>query len=379
MIADNFPDINFIDNATAEEVLAEMLRDYQQKYKELTGKDSILAPADPYRLILYACAMQVYQVMQYADHAGKMSFLRYAQGEYLDHIGALRGVHREESTAAETRLKFSLDASLSFAVPIPAGTRVTNGNDVFFAVDQYAEIPAGETAVTISAICTSAGTVGNGFAAGEFTILVNPLPYITAVTNTELTYGGRDRETDAHLRDRIYEFPHSFSTAGPVGAYEYHTRNAAPDICDVIVRSEFPGEVDICFLCKGGMIPGAEQIQAVEEHLNDRSIRPLTDKITVHAPAVQIYDIQLTYYIPESSKAAAAAIQTDVAEAVSVYNTWQTEKIGRDINPYYLIQKIMEAGAKRVVVESPLFTVLDGSTVARTGTVTVNYGGVEDD
>ena len=39
----------------------------------------------------------------------------------------------------------------------------------------------------------------------------------------------------------------------------------------------------------------------------------------------------------------------------------------------------MEAGAKRVVVESPLFTVLDGSTVARTGTVTVNYGGVEDD
>ena len=94
MIADNFPDINFIDNATAEEVLAEMLRDYQQKYKELTGKDSILAPADPYRLILYACAMQVYQVMQYADHAGKMSFLRYAQGEYLDHIGALRGGYR---------------------------------------------------------------------------------------------------------------------------------------------------------------------------------------------------------------------------------------------------------------------------------------------
>ena len=94
---------------------------------------------------------------------------------------------------------------------------------------------------------------------------------------------------------------------------------------------------------------------------------------------MQVYDVRLIYYIPASAKAAAAAIQADVAEAVSVYNTWQTEKIGRDINPSYLIQKVMEAGAKRVEVESPLFTVLDESTIARTGTVTMSYGGVEDD
>ncbi len=379
MIADNFPDISFIDDATVDEVLTGMIHDYQQRYKELTGRDAALALADPYRLIMYACAMQIYQVMQYADHAGKMSFLRYAQGEYLDNLGALRGVRREESSAAATTLRFSIAMPLSSAVSIPSGTRVTNRNDVFFATDRYAEIPAGRTEIAVTATCTSAGEAGNGFAAGEFTVLVNTLPYITAVTNTEVTYGGTDRETDEHLKDRIYAFPNSYSTAGPVGAYEYHTKSAAPNISDVIVRSETPGEVDICFICEGGVIPGPERIRKVEEHLNDRSIRPLTDKITVRAPEVQVYDVRLIYYIPASAKAAAAAIQADVAEAVSVYNTWQTEKIGRDINPSYLIQKVMEAGAKRVEVESPLFTVLDESTIARTGTVTMSYGGVEDD
>ena len=113
--------------------------------------------------------------------------------------------------------------------------------------------------------------------------------------------------------------------------------------------------------------------------MDDRRIRPLTDSVVVRAPAVMEYDVSMTYYIPSSSKSVVTAIQADVGTAVDIYNAWQTDKIGRDINPSYLIQKVMEAGAKRVVVESPKFTVLDESTVARTGTVAVVFGGVEDD
>lgn len=379
MFKDNFPDISFIDDATVDDVLAGMLNDYQEKYKEITGKEAFLAKANPYRLIMYACAMQIYQAMQYADYAGKMSFLTYAQGEFLDNLAALRGVQRRENTAAATILKFSIESPVQSAVPIPAGCRVTNGNDVFFATDEYAEIPAGETSVTVPATCTAAGMVGNGFAAGEFSVLVNTLPYITAVTNTAATYGGADREDDESLKERIYAYPNAYSTAGSVGAYEYHAKTAFPEIRDVVVRSEMPGEVDVYFICEGGAIPDEALIQKVKDKLDDRSIRPLTDKVTVRPPETQVYDIRMTYYIPASSKAAASAIQADVGTAVSIYNAWQTEKIGRDINPYYLIQKAMEAGAKRVMVESPEFAVLDESTVAKTGTVTVTFGGVEDD
>ena len=379
MIADNFPDMSFIENTTVDDVMTDMIRDYQEKYKEITGKEASLAQADPYRLIMYACTMQIYQAMQYADYAGKMSFLTYAKGEYLDNLAALKGLKRTEASAATTILCFSLPGPIESAVSIPAGCRVTNGNEVFFATDRYAEIQEGETSVSVPATCTAAGASGNGFAAGEFNIMVNTLPYIVKVENTVMTYGGADQENDESLKERVYKAPNSYSTAGPSRAYEYYAKTADPNISDVLVRSETPGEVDIYFLCDGGEIPGEAIIQKVKEHLDDKGIRPLTDKVTVRAPAVQEYEIRMTYYISTSNKSAVSAIQADVENAVSIYNIWQTEKIGRDINPSYLIQKVMEAGAKRVVIESPEFTVLDESTVAKTGSVIVTYGGVEDD
>lgn len=378
-MTDNIPDISFIENTTVEEVVAGLINDYQEKYKEITGKDVSLAQADPYRLIMYACAMQIYQAMQYADYAGKMSFLTYARGDYLDNLAALKGVKRIENKAAVTVLKFSIESPIESAISIPAGCRVTNGNDVFFVTDEYAEIHPGEIEVAVSATCTDPGTVGNGFTAGELKVLVNTIPYIASVTNIVTTYGGADREDDESLRNRVYSYPKSYSSAGPMAAYEYHTKTAFPEVYDVMIRSENPGEVDIYFICDGGETPGEALIQKVKEHLEDRNIRPLTDKVVVRAPQTMEYDVKMTYYISSSNKSTVANIQTAVNTAVSIYNTWQTNKIGRDINPSYLIQKVMEAGAKRVSIESPTFTVLDESTVAKTGNVTINYGGVEDD
>lgn len=379
MITDNFPDISFIDYATVDEVQTRMIEDYQEKYKELTGKEVSLSQADPHRLIMYACAMQIYQAMQYADYAGKMSFLTYARGDYLDNLAALRGTQRRKDMAAVTILQFSIDSPIRSTVAIPAGCRVTNGNDIFFATDEYTEIPAGETSVTVPATCTVTGAAGNGLAIGELNVLVNTLPYITLVSNVVATYNGEDREDDESLKERIYLYPNSYSVAGPKGAYAYHAKTAFSEISDVVVCSETPGEVNIYFICEGGVIPEAALVQKVKDHLDDKSIRPLTDKVTVQAPAVQIYDIKMTYYISDSSKSAVTSIQKQVEAAVSVYNTWQTEKIGRDINPSYLIQKVMEAGAKRVEMESPVFAILDESTVAKTGIVTIDYGGVEND
>lgn len=378
-ITDNFPDISFIDDATVDEVLTQMISDYQEKYKEITGKEAKLAKADPYRLIMYACSIQIYQSMQYADYAGKMSFLKYARDDYLDNLAALRGVSRRESSAATTVLKFSISEPLSSAVPIPAGCRVTNGNNIFFATDEYAEISAGQTEVSVSATCTTEGAAGNDFAPGELNTIVNILPYVVTVVNTSQTKGGADREEDESLKDRIYSMPNSYSTAGPSGAYKYYTRMADPTISDVEVGSTAAGIVDIYFICDGGELPDAALIQKVAAYLSDRSIRPLTDSVAVHAPEVSIYNIDLTYYIPESSKSAVTTIQADIETAVTIYNMWQTEKIGRDINPSYLIQKVMEAGAKRVNITNPAFTVLNERTIAKTGTITINYGGIEDD
>lgn len=378
MVTDNFPDISFIDDSTIEDVLTQMINDFQSKYKEITKKEVSLAQSDPYRLMMYACAVQIYQAMQYADYAGKVSFLKYARGDYLDNLAAIRGVHRLQATAATTILKFTIDTPLQSVVGIPAGTRATNGNDIFFATDEYAEIKAGETTVSVPATCTEEGSGGNNFAEGEFNVLVTSLPYITAVENTVQTFGGSDRESDDSLKERAYEIPNSYSTAGPVGAYSYFVKQIDQSITDVIVKSDIPGVVQIIFITDSGK-PDAALIQKVEDALADRNVRPLTDKVEISGPKEQTYNLDMTYYISSSEKASVAAIQTNVDAAVTIYNTWQTERIGRDINPSYLIQKVMEAGAKRVTVASPAFTVLANDTIAKIGKVTVKYGGLEDD
>ena len=376
-IISNFPDISFIDDSTVDEVLAQMINDYREKYKEITGKEVSLAQADPYRLIMQACTIQIYQAMQYADYAGKMSFLKYARGDYLDNLAALRGVQRIESTAAVTTLQFSIHSAIRSVVAIPAGTRVTNGNNIYFATDEYVEIPVGELSVAVSATCTTTGASGNGFAAGEFNRLVNTLPYITTVTNTDVTSGGADTEDDDSLKDRIYNAPSAYSTAGSAGAYEYHTKSVDPSISDVVVQSTTAGTVEVYFICDNGELPSESLISKVTDYLTDNNIRPLTDNVVVQAPATKEYNVEFTYYISSNNKSAVSTIQADINTAVLLYNTWQTEKIGRDINPDYLVQKIMEAGAKRVVITSPTFTVLDGDTIAKLGTVTVTYGGLE--
>ena len=85
-------------------------------------------------------------------------------------------------------------------------------------------------------------------------------------------------------------------------------------------------------------------------------------QIEVSAPVSKTYDVEFTYYISSGEKASVASIQENIAAAVNSYNAWQTGKIGRDINPSYLIQKIMEAGAKRTVIIAPEFTALDNGT-----------------
>ena len=116
------------------------------------------------------------------------------------------------------------------------------------------------------------------------------------------------------------------------------------------------GKAEIYILMRDGTLPGEEVVTGLQEFLRDEEVRPMTDLVTVMAPGVKTYDLELTYYIARSNKAQAAAIQSRVDAAIAEYNTWQTTEIGRDINPSELIRRIKEAGAKRPIIASPEFT-----------------------
>ena len=101
------------------------------------------------------------------------------------------------------------------------------------------------------------------------------------------------------------------------------------------------------------------------------------DKVTVSAPETVAFDIDVTFYIPQPDAASATVIAAATTQAVEEYVTWQTSKMGRDINPSYLTAKLMEAGVKRVEVRKPVFTVVDDIKVAKLGNKSVLNGGIE--
>lgn len=376
----DYPEISFIDGISLEGIQKFYLNAMEERYEELTGRDLVMHDADPVRLIAYADCLLLYQIAQYADRAGKMSLLKYSFGDYLENIGALKGVYRMEGAKARVRMRFSLSAQRANITVIPTGTRVTAGDGKYFETLDMLEIPAGGMEGEVNAICKEIGIKGNGYKAGDLKTLVDPVPYIDTVENVTVSEGGADLESDESLAERIFLAPSSWSTAGPDDAYQYWVRTFDTAITDVHVGSPEPGLVEICFILQNGQLPEDVMIEELQEYLQNEGIRPLTDQVVVKAPDVQEYGIDVTYYINKSDRIKTSAIREQVNSAIDHYILWQKEKIGRDINPDQLRKMIVSAGAKRVEVRSPVYLRVASDAISvLNGDPVVTYGGIEDD
>lgn len=374
----NLPDVSFIGDVTLKDIEDSLVRDYEEKYFETTGEKIILARADPVTLLLYACAVQFYQGYKYIDKAGKMDLLKYAYGPYLDHIASMKGITREQAKPARVMVRFTLSEVRPNTIEIPQGTQVTDGS-MYFETEQYAEIKPGSGYIDVECVCLVSGSDGNDLQPGEINTLVNPIPYVASVSNIEETAGGVDIEDDDSMKERVYIAPSSYSVAGPEDAYRYWVKTFNSGISDVLVQSDNPVDVIVEFIMSDGELPTTGLIQGLQLYLQNKQIRPLTDKVTVKAPDTVDYKLDVRYYINTSDLKRADTIKANVTAAVEQYILWQRSKIGRDINPSQLIQMMVSAGAKRVEVKLPVFQVVGAANVAKLVSQTVTYGGIEDD
>lgn len=376
----NLPDVNFIDDMELEDVKEIITSTYLSAFQKITGKAAQLSPADPEKLLQDACAVLLFICMKHIDKAGKMSLLKYAYGEYLDNLAALRGVSRLPAKQAQATVRFSLGQPLGFVVSVPEGSRITEASgEYYFRTGEYAEILPGESYVDIACICETVGAGGNGFAPGALSILADVLPYIDSVENITESGGGLDVEDDESLRERVFLAPSGYSVAGAKDAYAYHAKSYSADVGSVQVSSPAPCEVVVTVLLDGGVIPSGEFLNGLAEYLSDETRRPLTDRVTVKAPDEVPYALDVKYWIRKSDSASALTIQSEVAAAVAEYVQWQCNEIGRDINPSELVRRVLDAGAKRCEVESPGFASVPADAIAALSAQSIAYGGLEDD
>lgn len=372
MISDDFSFLTAESGRTPQETENNIIK----RYEELAG--TTLYPADPVRLFLKSLAYTLSVQNAVIDYAAKQNLLAYASGLHLEHLGELMGVKRQEAKPAKTLLKFGLSEALGFDVSIPKGTRAaTKDGEVIFQTLENGVLAAGETNTDILAECSLGNEKANGLRQGQISEIVDPLPYVTVVENSEDVTNGDETEDDEHLRERIRLAPETFTVAGSMESYVAQTKNASSEISAVTATSPTPGIVDIRFVLKGGELPNSAMIELVQNYLSAEDVRPLTDFVQVSAPDIVEYEIACMWFLEQKNSAQYALIQSAVNKAVENYVLWQKEKPGRDINPSELTRLIMQAGAKRVEITSPAFEKIEQTQIAKETNVQVTFGGVE--
>lgn len=99
-------------------------------------------------------------------------------------------------------------------------------------------------------------------------------------------------ESDKDFRARIQLALEAITTAGSVGSYIFHGLGADGDVLDIQPLSPEPGSVNIYVLSRSGTgAPSAELLAKVDAALNQESVRPLTDNVTVQPADIIEYAI----------------------------------------------------------------------------------------
>ena len=184
-------------------------------------------------------------------------------------------------------------------------------------------------------------------------------------------------ESDTDLRQRIPAAMEGLSVAGPSAAYEFHARSADGRVADASAVSPSPANVTVTILSREGDGTAAPDLLAVvTAALNDESVRPVADRVTVQSATIVNYTIDAKLYLypgPEAEPIKAAAI-----ERLQSYIKAQA-RLGRDIRKSAIYGALHVEGVQRVELTAPAVdVVLDKSRAAYCTASTVTIGGTDE-
>ena len=169
-------------------------------------------------------------------------------------------------------------------------------------------------------------------------------------------------ELDAAYQARIHMAPDAFSSAGPLGAYEYWANTVVPGLLDVSAVQTSPGTVQVTLLAPGPTYqPTAQQLQTLSAFFLNNDAKPLTDVVICTGPFMvntQITAALTLYPGPDQSTVIAAA--TAALESVITAN----QKLGRTLALSVIYGALQQSGVQSVHLTSPTTDVVVGPSSA---------------
>lgn len=323
------------------------------------------------------------------NRAGNRNIPSRSDGEDLRVLGELYyNTANIEAKHAVSTERFYISEPQSIIIVIPKGTRITDASkSLYFETVEDAFINPGEISVEVSIRCQTSGIDGNGFEIGTLCELVDVFEYYSNCENTTVSDGGTDILTDDEFYEIMRHGLDGFSTAGAEGSYIYFAKQVSNEISDVVVKTPEAGCVAIYVLMNDGSLASEEIKSEVLKACTTKSKRPLNDLVSAEEAEIVEYSIDFTYFVRSDIEDPLNVVENNIKTAVENYISWQCAKFGRDILPGKLRNFAEDAGAKRIVFNTPLeFTSLtDGRLdsnipqVAKCIDVKITFGGYENE
>ena len=158
-------------------------------------------------------------------------------------------------------------------------------------------------------------------------------------------------ESDERLRLRTQLALEGYTTAGPIGAYVFHSLSASLLVKDVHVRSPEPGEVLVTVLStQADGTPDAGLLATVSAALNAEEVRPLTDLVTVVPATITDYTIvaELLFYAGPDR-----AVVLEAARAAAQNYADLHHRLGHDITLSGIYAALHQPGVQNVALSIP--------------------------
>ena len=372
------PEYQFVD--TSVDALVSLLI---ASYERLSGQT--VQPASPERVFIQWAASIVAHERVLNNYTGNQNIPSRAEGENLDALAELMYLpRRPQAQAAGCMQRFHISEPQKSAILVPKGTRVTSPGGLIWETVEDVYVGIGGTYADVQIRCQTVGAAGNGYTPGQLNTLIDIYDYYSATENLTTSDGGADAATDEEFYQLLRASMDAYSCAGARGSYEYFAKQVSTEIGDVIANSPTPGVVKLYVLMEDGTLAADEIKAAVLAACSADTVRPLTDQVFVEDAEPVPYNIDFTYYIQTGSGKSAAEIQAAVNAAVQEYTLWQGAKLGRDVNPDELRERLYQTGIKRIELREPAFLALrnDERSVPQVGQaakITITSGGYEDE
>ena len=255
------------------------------------------------------------------------TYIKTAQGEFLDYRAVEHGTSRYEATNAEVKAKFNDDDGNP--VNVEVGDRFANiaESPIFYTVikandDGTAEMQAEES-----------GTSANSYL-GQI-LPVTPNDNLAWAEIIEITIPARDEENDEHLRARLLNTNSWVAYGGNVADYLDMTSK----ISDVGATQVYPvwngaGTVKLVILNNDLMPASQTLIKKVKEEIDPEDnetqgygLAPIDHQVTVVAP--ETFEVNITMNVTIAENANIDTIRTNIKASLeelfkSLRKDWST-------------------------------------------------------